>query len=145
MPNLLSGLFRRLFSAPAPLTVRAAELAQPKPKQEQLDDFKRLLPALRRSVPEEIRPAFEDAVRSYQDEPVNGPELLDAIDKLRTNLGLAIGRGATGQDERYEELGRVGSWLYNELGQPQNTSYAVVERAVRTLEEREREHGRSDA
>ena len=145
MPNLLSKLFRRLISPPAPPIVRPAELAQPKPTQEKLDDFERLLSDLRRAVPEEIRPAFEDAVRSYQDEPVSGPELLDAIDNLRSNLGIAIGRGATGQDERYEGLGRVVSWLYDELGQPQNTSYAVVVRAARALEERERDHQRGDA
>jgi hypothetical protein len=142
---MLSKLLRRLLFQPGAPIVESKHLAQPKPTQEELDHFNKLLSDLRRAAPDAIRPALEDAVRSYQEEPVNGPELLDAIDNLRSNLGIAIGRGATGQDERYEGLTRVVSWLYAELGQPQNTSYAVLVRAARALEEREREQRHGEA
>lgn len=54
-------------------------------------------------------------------------------------LGRYLAEGAIGQDKRYEELGRVVTWLYGELGQPQDTGYAVLVRAARALEARDRE------
>jgi len=104
-------------------------------------NFDSLLMDLKARVPAELNDAFQDALASCRVHAIDGPGFLDAIDTMHTNLGIAIGRGTTGQEQRYEQLGRVVSWLYEELGQPQNTSYAVVARAVKALHERERKDG----
>lgn len=132
-------LLRRLF---APSRVAKFEPGAPATSSASREDeerFRALLSDLKRAVPDDLAAAFEEAVRSCPGEPLDGAQLLDAIDSMRCNLGIAIGRGAIGQDKRYEELGRVVTWLYGELGQPQDTGYAVLVRAARALEARDRE------
>jgi hypothetical protein len=94
-----------------------------------------------RRAPDHLKGALLDAIQSYGDRATNDSELLDAIDQRRVGLGVAIGRGETGENERYDQLGLVVSWLYEELGQPQNTQYAVVMRAAEILRSQEQKHG----
>ena len=84
-------------------------------------------------APDDLRAAFLDEVRHMRSFRYSGPELLDALHQVHAGLGVAIGRGATGEDARYERLGKLVAWLYEELGRPQNSLYAVVTRAAAAL------------
>jgi hypothetical protein len=81
-------------------------------------------------APPELQHAFDSVVDQIQPAPGDALALLDAIDGIRSGLGVAIGRGETGEDRRYQDLVRLVDWLYLELGSPQDSRYAVVRRAV---------------
>ena len=106
-----------------------------------LESFERLLTDLTDRVPDELRETFQDAIRSCRERPATGPELLDALDRMHAGLGVAIGRGQTGEDQRYEQLGRLVAWLYEALGRPRNTRFAVAARAANELEASEQRRG----
>lgn len=91
--------------------------------------FDTLMTGIAARVPAELRRAFDDAVRGLATRPTTGPALLDAIDDAHVGLGVAIGRGDVGRDAEYEALGRLVAWLYDDLGRPQDTRYAVGRRA----------------
>lgn len=92
-------------------------------------------------VPAELRDAFNTVLEQLDPRPDTAVALLDAIDRARAGLGVAIGRGATGDDERYEVLGRLVAWMYQELGCPQDSQHAVIERTIASLRDGERPQG----
>lgn len=96
--------------------------------------FDTLVASIAERVPAELRGAFDDAVRGLATRPTTGPALLDAIDEAHAGLGVAIGRGDLGMEEEYEALGRLVAWLYDDLGRPQDTRYAVGRRAAARAE-----------
>ena len=65
-----------------------------------------LLTDLKSRVPANLRASLQDAVDGVRDRPASGPELLDAFDRLHVGLGVAIGRGQTGEEQRHEQLGK---------------------------------------
>ena len=93
-------------------------------------------------MPVALRETFQDAIRFLEDSPVTGPQLLDALHRIHWGLGAAIGRGSTGEDQRYERLGQIVEWLYEELGRPQDTEYAVVKRAAIEWKKKEENQGK---
>lgn len=105
------------------------------------ESFAILLTDLISRVPEELRETFQDAIDAAQESPGTGSELLDVIDRMHMGLGVAIGRGQTGEDKKYQQLGHVVSWLYNALGCPADTQYAVVKRAASALKASEQKRG----
>lgn len=110
-------------AAPSPRASSAAET----------DAFERLLADLHDRVPDELRETFQDAVRAHRGTVAGGPELLDAIDRDHLGLGVAIGRGDADPQGRHARLGCLVAWLYEALGRPQNTRFAVVARAAAAL------------
>lgn len=107
----------------------------------ELESFERLLTDLTSRVPDDLRDTFQHAIRSFRERPATGPELIDALDRVRMGLGVAIGRGQAGEDQRYEQLGRLVAWLYGTLGRPQNTRFAVAVRAANELKASEPRRG----
>ena len=95
--------------------------------------FAKLLTELSKRVPEELRETFLDAIDATQERAATGSDLLDALDGMHMGLGVAIGRGQTGEDRKYRQLGLVVYWLYEALECPQDTQYAVVKRAASAL------------
>lgn len=93
----------------------------------------KLLTDLALRVPVDLREALKEEVQSLAGAEHSGIELLDALDRVHLGLGVAIGRGATGEEDRYARLGKLVAWLYEELGRPQNSQYAVVVRAAAAL------------
>jgi hypothetical protein len=98
------------------------------------ESFEGPMNELIRRAPDDLQAVFRDTIHYTQRSPASGTELLDAIDAARTGLGVAIGRGATGEEQKYEQLGRLCSWLFEELGRPESAQYAVVLRASIQLE-----------
>jgi hypothetical protein len=122
---------RKWLAARSPSHGDAPGAAAPSPQDREA--FDRLLADLTRRVPHDLREPFLGAVEALGEHPANGPALLDALDWTHVGLGVAIGRGQTGEGEHHEALGRVVAWLYDALGQPQDTEYAVVKRAAALL------------
>lgn len=89
-----------------------------------------LLIDLAQRVPADLAEPFQGAMASRQSRPTTALGLLDDLHQAHLGLGIAIGRGDTGQGPRYEQLGRVVLWLYEELGRPQHSQFAIVERAA---------------
>lgn len=106
--------------------------------------FERQLTNLTSCAPADLQQTFQDAIQSCRERPATGPELLDAMHQMHVGLGVAIGRGETGEDKRYEQLGRVVEWLYDELGRPENTQYAVVMSAATELRASEQKRGEAE-
>lgn len=86
----------------------------------------------------ELRQVLESEVGRMNPKPTDPLVLLDALDEMRCGLGVAIGRGEAGEDARYQQLGQLVEWLYHELGAPQGSRYAVVQRAKHELSKRGR-------
>lgn len=122
---------RKLFAFRSQPKRSDAIFATPSPQAR--SDFERLLADLADRTPTELRPELEDAIPTLPGSASTGPELLDHIDQLHLGLGVAIGRGDTGEDQRSTHLGQLASWLYEELGRPQNTQHVVARRAAETL------------
>ncbi len=101
------------------------------------ESFGKLRTELTMRLPGDLTAAFQEEVQGLRSTPCSGIELLDALDQVHVGLGVAIGRGTTGEDARYERLGKLVAWLYEELGRPQDSRYAVVVRAAIALRERE--------
>ena len=99
--------------------------------------FEATMNELIRRAPDGLQAVFRDTIHYTQRSPASGTEFLDAIHEARTGLGVAIGRGATGEEQKYEQLGRLCSWLFEELGRPEGAQYAVVLRAATQLEVKE--------
>lgn len=94
--------------------------------------------ALATKASAELRQTLESEVRRMNPKPIDALALLDALDEIRLGLGVAIGRGEAGEDARYEQLGLLVDWMYHELGAPQGSRYAVVQRAKHELSKRGR-------
>lgn len=129
----------RILRIGSPIGRGDAHGAAPNPGER--EPAERLLASLTSRVPAELLPTFQDAVRALNEPPTTGPALLDAIDRMHVGLGVSIGRGATGEDQRYTQLGQVVSWLYEELGRPQETQYASARRAAQALAASEKRCG----
>lgn len=97
------------------------------------ESIDRLSAVLATRAPDGLRAAFLDELRHIRSIRYSGPELLDALHQVHAGLGVAIGRGAAGEEARYEQLGKLVAWLYEELGRPRNSQYAVVVRAAAAL------------
>jgi hypothetical protein len=132
-------ILRKFFTFGSQPERTEAVLATPTPQARR--DFENLLAALAGRTPIDLRQALEDAVAALPESASTGPELLDHIDQMRLGLGVAIGRGDTGEDQRYRQLVLLASWLYEELGRPQDTQHAVGRRAVDALLAREQKRG----
>ena len=89
-----------------------------------------LLPELGSRVPPELRRTFLDEVAGITPPSADPVSLLDALDRVALGLGVAIGRGDTGEDQRYRQLVKLVAWLYHELGEPQDSEYAAGQRAA---------------
>jgi hypothetical protein len=107
------------------------------------ESFEKLRTVLTMRLPGDLQAAFQEEVQGLRSTAYSGVELLDALDEAHAGLGVAIGRGTTGDDARYEQLGKLVAWLYEELGRPQNSRYAVVVRAATAISESEQK--RSEA
>lgn len=134
-------ILRKLFAFSSQPKGSEAILATPSPQA--CRDFERLLAGLAGRTPTEFRQALEDAIATLPASASTGPELIDHIDQLHLGLGVSVGRGDRGEDQRYRQLGQLASWLYEELGCPQDTQHAVVRRASEAL--RASEHKRGEA
>ena len=107
------------------------------------ESFEKLRTVLTMRLPGDLKAAFQEEVQGPGITACSGVELLDALYESHAGLGVAIGRGTTGEDAKYERLGKLVAWLYEELGRPQNSRYAVVVRAATAI--RESEEKRSEA
>ena len=94
----------------------------------------RLLSELDSRVPLELWRRFLEEVGSIDPPPSDPVALLDALDRIALGLGVAIGRGETGQELRFRQLVELVAWLYHELGQPQDSAYAVGRRAASAMD-----------
>ena len=94
-------------------------------------------------MPASFHETFQDSISSVGNAPLTDSQLIDALATMHRGLGVAIGRGSTGEDQRYETLGQIVDWLYEELGRPQDTEYAVVKRVAIEWQEREVQQGKA--
>lgn len=131
-PAQLAVDFLRKLFAPHSASIRAVSVDTTSAQER--ESFEELLNELIRRAPDDLKAVFHGTINRFQRPAASGTELLDAIDEARTGLGVAIGRGATGEEQKYEQLGRLCSWLFDELGRPESAQYAVVLRAATRLE-----------
>ena len=85
-------------------------------------------------APPELRACFVAEVSGLTPPPADPVSLLAALDRIALGLGVAIGRGDTGEDQRYRQLVELVAWLYHELGEPQDSEYAAGQRAVAAMD-----------
>lgn len=129
MPRLSDWLRRQLARAGLAVAARppAAPLATPRlsplARERWLDELASRMPAA-------LRACFEDATRQLDDGVCTDAALLDALDRQHAGLGIAIGRGQTGAEAEYEQLAQLVAWLYEALGRPTDTQYAMLQRVT---------------